>query len=55
MNYSEVINSIVIYGGRNDTLFEKNMNLKENFLSDLWILNLETVTWCKLNSVGEIP
>jgi len=55
MNYVEVMNCIVIYGGRNDTLLEKYLNIKDNFLSDLWLLIMESLTWCRINLIGEVP
>lgn len=50
-----MMNCIVIYGGRNDTLLEKHLNIKDNFLSDVWILTIETLTWCRVISIGEVP
>jgi hypothetical protein len=55
MNYFEGMNCLIIFGGRNDTLLERTMNEKENFLNDAWLLNLETLNWIKVHSIGEVP
>jgi hypothetical protein len=55
MNYIEMMNCLVIYGGRNDTLLEKHMNVKDNFMNDIWLLTIENLNWCKVTSIGEVP
>ena len=55
MNYFEPMNSLVLFGGRNDTIMEKKMKAKENFLNDLWLLNLESMTWINVIGIGETP
>ena len=55
MNYFEAMNCKIIFGGRNDTLMERRMKISENFLNDLWMLTLETMTWCRVTNIGEVP
>ncbi len=49
------MNCIVLFGGRNDTIMESSDKPKENFLNDLWLLNLENMSWTLVNCIGEIP
>ena len=50
MNYFEAMNCLVVFGGRNDTLLERHMKKDENFLNDLWLFNLEQMSWQKVIS-----
>ena len=49
MDYYEDINSIIIYGGRNDGKIDLETNA---ILNDLNILNLETFNWINVEVNG---
>jgi len=52
MVFYQTLQLLLIYGGKNETLYEKN---KELSLNDIKILNLETMTWGISCSVGVVP
>ncbi len=31
------------------------MKVNENFMNDLWLLNLENLNWCRVQGMGEVP
>eukprot|EP00347_Sterkiella_histriomuscorum_P018240 403346262 len=55
MNYFEQMNCIIIFGGRNDTLFERTSNSQGNFLNDMWLLHLENMIWIHVSNIGDVP
>lgn len=46
MNYIEKLQLIVIYGGKNDDLYENG------FLNDINVLEAKTMTWINVDSKG---
>eukprot|EP00350_Pseudokeronopsis_sp_OXSARD2_P009522 CAMPEP_0170563394 /NCGR_PEP_ID=MMETSP0211-20121228/66284_1 /TAXON_ID=311385 /ORGANISM="Pseudokeronopsis sp., Strain OXSARD2" /LENGTH=181 /DNA_ID=CAMNT_0010881561 /DNA_START=1186 /DNA_END=1731 /DNA_ORIENTATION=- len=55
MNYNEQMNCMILFGGRNDTLFQQYLNIHENFLNDIWLLLIESLTWYRVQSIGDSP
>ena len=55
MLHFEAMNTVVVFGGRNDTLLERKTKVEENFLNDMWLLQLDTLTWGQVMCIGEVP
>ena len=51
MNYYLQMSIIVIYGGRNDSLYKTS---GDAYLQDISILNLENLNWCNVSTFDEI-
>jgi len=51
MTHFPVLNIIAIYGGRNDDLYKTS---RTPMLSDLWVLELDTLTWISVKLHGDV-
>ncbi len=45
--FNPKINSLIIYGGKNDSI------PNNCYLNDIHILNLETLAWCQIQAYGD--
>ena len=52
MVFYQTLQLLLIYGGKNETLYEKNREIN---LNDIKILNLETMSWGVSCSTGVVP
>ena len=52
MLYYAPLNVLVVYGGRNDLLYERQGTF---CLQDIRVLNLELMSWCPAASFGDGP
>lgn len=46
MSYSDILEKIFIYGGRNDSIDENG------FLDDMFVLSMDLLQWLKVSFVG---
>ena len=52
MSFYEPLGILIIYGGKNDTLFGETNDI---CLNDIRILNVEQMAWSPVSSYGETP
>lgn len=52
MLYYSPLNILVVYGGRNDSIYERQGSF---CLQDIRVLNLELMSWCPAASFGDGP
>ena len=52
INFMPKSNMIVVFGGRNDSLYKSSGKC---FLNDVCLLSLDSLTWVTIQTFGDIP